>query len=305
MFSSSYYKLEAKKILRGNNFSAMVGTFIYTLPMYVLFLLQSNLSYMLTGNALSLITVVIETAYILLVSNILDVGYRRFLGNIKPKIVNIEDPMSGEVTLNERTYSFNHIVSGYTMNFKNTFKIMFLRRLYMFGWGLFASVPLFVMTGIIAYLAATTDIISTIYSYGTQLMTSPSPDMLYTISDYISANCPYLPAVLTGCMLLMIPMSVPYIRKHYEYFMIPMILADNPDIDAKEAFKLTSDIMIGHRMRFFILQLSFFGYYAIMFIFSFAIIPLLLMFYITPYTNMAYIQFYKQRKENVEYNGRN
>lgn len=296
MFSSYYYKQEAKKILRGNNFFAIVGTFIYTLPMYVLLLLQSNIAYILSGGILSLTTVILELAFTLLVTNILDVGYIRFLANIKPKYVD-------ETFENEKTYNFNYVVSGYTSNFKNTFKIMFLRRLYLFGWGLVAAIPLFVMIGIFAYLSAKTDIISTIYSYGTQLMMSPSPDLLYTISDYISANCPYLPMVTTGCMLLTIPLSIPLIRKNYEYYMIPMILADNPDIKADEAFKLTSDIMIGHRMRFFCLQLSFIGYYAVMLIFSFAIIPLLLMFYITPYTNMAYIQFYKQRLENVEYNG--
>lgn len=296
MLNSYYYKQEAKKVLQGNNFAAIIGTLIYSLPMYVLLLLQSNIAYIVSGGLLSLITVILELAFALLVTNILDVGYIRFLANIKPKY-------GEEVSEDEKTYSFNHIVSGYTSNFRNTFKIMFLRRLYLFGWSLVAAIPLFIMIGIFAYLSAKTDIISTIYSYGTQLMTSPSPDMLYTISDYISANSPYLPIITTGCMLLTIPLSIPLIRKSYEYYMIPMILADNPDIEADEAFKLTSDIMIGHRMRFFCLQLSFIGYYAVMLIFSFAIIPLLLTFYITPYTNTAYIQFYRQRKENVEYNG--
>ena len=292
MFSSYYYKGEARYILPGNNLPAMIGTFIYSLPIYVLFLLQRNITFIFSGPLLSWLTLIIEAAFALLVSNILDVGYIRFLSNIKPK------------QENEKTFNFNHIISGYTSNFKNTFKVMFLKNLYLLGWGLFAAIPFFILMGIISYLAAKTDIISTLYSYSSQLMLSPSPDMINNISTYISENCSYLPAVTMACILITIPMCIPLVRKHYEYYMIPMILADDPDISAKKAFKLTSDIMIDHRMRFFFLQLSFIGYYIIMTVFSFAIIPLLLMFYLVPYTNLAYIRFYRQRLENVEYNGR-
>lgn len=297
MYGSSYYKQEAKNLLRGNNFIAVIGTFIFTLPVYILFLLQNNLSFMLSGSVLTLSALLVSIAFTLLVSNIIKVGYMRFLSDRKQIYTDTEQEA-------KKRYNFNNIVSGYTLNFKNTFKVMFLRELYLFGWKLFALIPMFIMFGILAYLSAKTDIVSTIYSYGTQLMISPSPDMLYTVSDYISANCPYLPIVTTGCTLLTIPMCIPLIRKHYEYYMIPMILADNPDTEPDEAFKLTSEIMIGHRMRFFYLQLSFIGYYILMFMFSFAIIPLLLMFYITPYSNTAYILFYRERREVIEHNFR-
>ena len=50
---------------------------------------------------------------------------------------------------------------------------------------------------------------------------------------------------------------VPGIVKMYEYSMIPYILADNPDIDRKEAFSISKEMMKGNKWRAFIRDLSF------------------------------------------------
>ena len=50
------------------------------------------------------------------------------------------------------------------------------------------------------------------------------------------------------------------IIKRYSYFLVPYIIAENPDIDGKTAIKLSRDMMYGHKMECFILELSFIGW---------------------------------------------
>ncbi|MDD6483781.1 MAG: DUF975 family protein [Clostridiales bacterium] len=50
---------------------------------------------------------------------------------------------------------------------------------------------------------------------------------------------------------------IPGIVKSYEYRMVPYILADNPDMDRKEVFKRSKNMMIGNKWRAFVLDLSF------------------------------------------------
>lgn len=54
---------------------------------------------------------------------------------------------------------------------------------------------------------------------------------------------------------------VPGIVKFYEYRMIPFILVDNPDIDQKEAFRISKEMTMENKMEMFILDLSFLGWY--------------------------------------------
>ncbi len=54
---------------------------------------------------------------------------------------------------------------------------------------------------------------------------------------------------------------VPGIIKSYAYMMVPYILADNPDIDSKEARRLSEQMMNGHKWDAFVLSLSFIGWF--------------------------------------------
>ncbi len=53
---------------------------------------------------------------------------------------------------------------------------------------------------------------------------------------------------------------IPGVIKSYETFMVPYLLAENPDIDRKEVFELSRRMMDGNKMNLFILNLSFIGW---------------------------------------------
>lgn len=53
---------------------------------------------------------------------------------------------------------------------------------------------------------------------------------------------------------------IPGIIKSYEYRMVPYLLSENPDLDAREAFRISSELMEGQKLDTFILDLSFFGW---------------------------------------------
>lgn len=50
------------------------------------------------------------------------------------------------------------------------------------------------------------------------------------------------------------------IIKRYSYFLVPYIISENPDINGKDAIKLSRDMMYGHKMECFIIELSFIGW---------------------------------------------
>lgn len=53
---------------------------------------------------------------------------------------------------------------------------------------------------------------------------------------------------------------IPGIIKGYEYYLVPYILHDTPDIDYKDALHLSRDMMYGNKWRLFVLQWSFIGW---------------------------------------------
>ena len=57
---------------------------------------------------------------------------------------------------------------------------------------------------------------------------------------------------------------VPGIVKHYEYLMVPYIIAENPAMDYKEAFQISKQMMDGEKMEAFIMDLSFLGWYLLL-----------------------------------------
>lgn len=54
---------------------------------------------------------------------------------------------------------------------------------------------------------------------------------------------------------------IPGIIKSYEYYFIPYLMAENPDMDAKRAFELSRMMTEGKKMDIFVLNLSFIGWY--------------------------------------------
>ena len=77
---------------------------------------------------------------------------------------------------------------------------------------------------------------------------------------------------------------VPGIVKHYEYLMVPYIIAENPAMDYKEAFQISKQMMDGEKMEAFIMDLSFLGWYLL----SAVTCGLLAIFYVNPYVQASF-----------------
>ena len=54
---------------------------------------------------------------------------------------------------------------------------------------------------------------------------------------------------------------IPGIVKAYSYSMVPYILADNPNIGAGKAIRLSNNMTYGHKFDMFVLDISFIGWY--------------------------------------------
>jgi uncharacterized membrane protein len=54
---------------------------------------------------------------------------------------------------------------------------------------------------------------------------------------------------------------IPGIIKSYEYAMIPYILAENPEIESRRAFEISKEMMMGQKWNYFILKISFIGWF--------------------------------------------
>ena len=82
---------------------------------------------------------------------------------------------------------------------------------------------------------------------------------------------------------------IPGIIASYSYMMTPYILADNPELSASEAIKISKQMMRGNRWRLFCLKISFFGW-SILCILTLGIGFL----WLTPYMNAAIAEFYRE-----------
>lgn len=76
--------------------------------------------------------------------------------------------------------------------------------------------------------------------------------------------------------------------KYYSYMMVPYILAENPDINYKDAIRLSREMMNGYKLYAFKMDLSFIGWYLLS-LFTF---NLLNIFYVNPYREAVYSEFY-------------
>ena len=92
---------------------------------------------------------------------------------------------------------------------------------------------------------------------------------------------------------------IPGIVKHYEYLMIPYILAENPGMDRKEAFQISKQMMDGEKMEAFIMDLSFLGWYLL----SAVTCGLLAIFYVNPYVQASFAEMYTFNKQKAYQQG--
>ena len=87
---------------------------------------------------------------------------------------------------------------------------------------------------------------------------------------------------------------VPGIIKHYEYRMIPYILAENPTMPREEAFQISRRMMMGQKMDVFVLDLSFIGWTLL----GICTVGILLVFYVEPYIYLTHAELYHALKNN-------
>lgn len=92
---------------------------------------------------------------------------------------------------------------------------------------------------------------------------------------------------------------VPGIVKHYEYLMVPYIIAENPAMDYKEAFQISKQMMDGEKMEAFIMDLTFLGWYLL----SAVTCGLLAIFYVNPYVQASFAEMYTFNKQKAYQEG--
>lgn len=81
---------------------------------------------------------------------------------------------------------------------------------------------------------------------------------------------------------------IPGIIAHYRYIMAPFLMADNPNMTAKEAIDASKELMDGHKGDLFMLGLSFIGWELL------AMMTLGIGYlWLNPYKNAAYAAFYR------------
>ena len=85
---------------------------------------------------------------------------------------------------------------------------------------------------------------------------------------------------------------IPGIIKTYSYLMVPYIVAENSDLDKSRVFKISRQMMRGHKWEAFVLGLSFIGW-NILGAMTGGIVNLL---YVNPYVHATYVEFYSALK---------
>ena len=91
---------------------------------------------------------------------------------------------------------------------------------------------------------------------------------------------------------------IPGIVKSYAYAMTPFIMAENPNMTAKEAITASKQLMEGHKWELFCLGFSFIGWYLLA-----ALTLGIGTFFLNPYVEAAYAAFYRDKisPKNVTY----
>lgn len=92
---------------------------------------------------------------------------------------------------------------------------------------------------------------------------------------------------------------VPGIVKLCEYSMVPYILAENPYINPNDAIKWSREITMGHKMKIFILCLSFFGWFLLGIIFFGGVSIVLGIVFVVPYFKVTFAELYFTLKEDA------
>ncbi|MCQ2344663.1 MAG: DUF975 family protein [Paludibacteraceae bacterium] len=97
------------------------------------------------------------------------------------------------------------------------------------------------------------------------------------------------------CGFLFILTLIPLLMYLYKICLFPFIIEDNPDIGIRESYHQSKMMMEGNRMRFFLLDLSFIGWYLLSIV-TFGIALL----WVLPYHQTSRAHFYNELKEEYD-----
>lgn len=92
---------------------------------------------------------------------------------------------------------------------------------------------------------------------------------------------------------------VGYPIKFFSYYMVPYILAENPEIPPLEAIRLSKRMMKGHKWECFVMELSFIGW-GILDSISIGLVGL---FFLNPYRTAAFCEYYAALRVLAKENG--
>lgn len=116
-------------------------------------------------------------------------------------------------------------------------------------------------------------------------------DAFSGFNDFFSAFKTYL-LMLVFTLLWSLLFIIPGIIKAYSYYMSMYILAENKGMSAREALSKSKQMMHGHKMELFVLELSFIGWGLLVAI-TFGIAAI----WVVPYMQATYANFYKKLTE--------
>ena len=83
---------------------------------------------------------------------------------------------------------------------------------------------------------------------------------------------------------------IPGIIKGYEYYMMPYLLAENPNLTKDEAFRLSKQMMSGNKFETFVLELSFIWWDVL----SAMTAGVVGIFYVQPYKHLTFAALYEE-----------
>ncbi len=119
-------------------------------------------------------------------------------------------------------------------------------------------------------------------------------DLAYPFQNGFSRTVTTMLLETVYVMLWSLLFIIPGIVKSYSYYMVDYILAENPQLETERIFEISKKAMDGYKMRAFLLQLSFIGYY-ILSIITFGIGFV----FLAPYLSMAMTVFYDDVKKSA------
>ncbi len=89
------------------------------------------------------------------------------------------------------------------------------------------------------------------------------------------------------------------IIKHYSYYLVPYILAENPAVSGREAVTMSRRMMHGHKWQCFVLELSFIGWELL----DLLTLGILRIVFVLPYEKATYCEYYVYLREIAKTEG--